>query len=151
VTENHTPGRSSASGSAHGVYNGRCQNRTAKVRNVNVNLIPAEDQGVFVLIVLTVRPGSQQALIDTIRAAGDPAQVPGLRSISLLRSLDGTQVINHMHWASQEAYAAASARLPVIRDTRAEVQRLIENAATNIYEAVSLGPPAAAAAAPEAS
>ena len=110
-----------------------------------VNHIPAKDQGVFVLIVLTVRPGSQQALIDVIRAAGDPATVPGLRSINLLRSLDGTQVINHMHWASQEAYEDASIRLPVIRDTRAEVQRLIEDAATNIYEVVSLGPPLAEA------
>jgi heme-degrading monooxygenase HmoA len=138
VTENHTPGRSSASGPSAGVYNGKCHNPVAKVRNVTVNLMPAEDQGVFVLIVLTVRPGSQQALIDVIRSAGDPATVPGLRSINLLRSLDGTQVINHMHWASQEAYEEASASLPVIADTRAEVQRLIENAATNIYEAVSL-------------
>lgn len=104
--------------------------------------IPEQDQGVFVLIVLTVAPGQQQALIDTIRAAGDPATVPGLRSISLLRSLDGTQVINHMHWASRAAYEEASARLPVIRDTRAGVQRLIEHAATNVYEAVSLAPPA---------
>jgi heme-degrading monooxygenase HmoA len=110
---------------------------------VTVNLIPAQDQGVFVLIVLTVRPGQQQALIDTIRAAGDPATVPGLRSISLLRSLDGTQVINHMHWASRQAYEEASARLPVIRDTRAGVQRLIEHAAANVYEAVSLAPPLA--------
>jgi heme-degrading monooxygenase HmoA len=110
---------------------------------VTVNLIPAQDQGVFVLIVLTVRPGQQQALIDTIRAAGDPATVPGLRSIALLRSLDGTQVINHMHWASREAYEEASAGLPAIRDTRAGVQRLIEHAAANVYEAVSLPPLAA--------
>ena len=108
-----------------------------------MNLIPAGDQGVFVLIVLTVAPGRQQALIDVIRSAGDPATVPGLRAINLLRSLDGTQVINHMHWASQEAYADASARLPAIRDTRAEVQRLADRAATNIYEVVSLGPPLA--------
>ena len=106
-----------------------------------MNLIPSEDQGLFVLIVLTVRPGNQQALIDTIGAAGDPAKVPGLRSINLLRSLDGTQVINHMHWASKDAYEQARDRLPVIRNTRAEVQRLIESAATNIYEVVSLSSP----------
>jgi heme-degrading monooxygenase HmoA len=105
---------------------------------VIVNLIPTEHQGLFVLIVLTVRPENQQALIDTIRSAGDPAKVPGLASINLLRSLDGTQVINHMHWASQEAYEDARGHLPVIKNTRAEVQRLTENAATNIYEAVSL-------------
>lgn len=103
-----------------------------------MNLIHTEDQGLFVLIVLTVRPENQQALIDTIRSAGDPAKVPGLHSINLLRSLDGTQVINHMHWASQEAYEEARGRFPVIKNTRAEVQRLIQDAATNIYEAVSL-------------
>jgi heme-degrading monooxygenase HmoA len=105
---------------------------------VIVNLIPAEDQGLYVLIVLTVRPENQQAVIDTIRSAGDPATVPGLRSIRLLRSLDGTQVINHMHWASQQAYEEASARHPVIRDTRAGVRRLIEDAATRLYEVISL-------------
>lgn len=103
-----------------------------------MNLIPTENQGVFVLIALTVRPENQQALVDTIRSAGDPAEVPGLRSVHLLRSLDGTQVINHMHWASKEAFEEARATLPVIRNTRAEVQRLIENADTNIYEVVSL-------------
>ena len=103
-----------------------------------MNLIPTEGQGLFALIVLTVRPENQQALIDTIRSAGDPAKVPGLHSICLLRSLDGTQVINHMHWASKQAFEAARAHLPVIRNTRAEVQRLIENAATNLYEVVSL-------------
>ena len=58
-----------------------------------MNLIPAEGQGLFVLIVLTVRPENQQALIDTIRSAGDPAKVPGLRSINLLRSLDGKNLL----------------------------------------------------------
>ena len=106
-----------------------------------MDLIPSEAQGLFVLIVLTVRPGNQQVLIDTIGAAGDPAKVPGLLSINLLRSLDGTQVINHMHWASKDAYEQARDRLPVIRNTRAEVQRLIESAATNIYEVVSLSSP----------
>jgi heme-degrading monooxygenase HmoA len=113
-------------------------NRTPKIRNVIVNLIPTENQALFVLIVLTVRPENQQALIDTIRSAGDPAKVPGLHSINLLRSLDGTQVINHMHWASKEAYEEARTHLPMIKNTRAGVQRLIENAATNIYEVVSL-------------
>lgn len=103
-----------------------------------MDLIPTENQGLFVLIVLTVRPGNQQALIDTIRSAGDPATVPGLHSINLLRSIDGTQVINHMHWASKEAYEEARTHLPMIKNTRAEVQRLIENAATNIYEVVGL-------------
>jgi hypothetical protein len=36
------------------------------------------------------------------------------------------------------AYEEARAHLPVIKNTRAGVQRLIENAAANIYEVVSL-------------
>jgi heme-degrading monooxygenase HmoA len=55
-----------------------------------------------------------------------------------LRSLDGTQVINHMHWASKEAFEEARAHSPMIENTRAGVQRLIENSAMNIYEVVSL-------------
>ena len=102
-----------------------------------MNLIPTENQVLFVLITLTVRPENQQALIDTIRSAGDPAQVPGLRSVNLLRSLDGTRVINHMCWASKEAFEGART-LPAIENTRAAVQQLIENAATNLYEVVSL-------------
>jgi heme-degrading monooxygenase HmoA len=79
----------------------------------------------------------RQLVVDTIRSAGDPAQVPGLRSINLLRSLDGTQVINHMHWNSKQAYEDARA-LPVVTNTRAAVLRLIEDAATHICERLSL-------------
>ncbi|MCU1641269.1 MAG: antibiotic biosynthesis monooxygenase [Nocardia sp.] len=99
-----------------------------------MNLIPTENPGLFVLIVLTVRPENQQTLIDTIRSAGDQATVPGLRSINLLRSLDGTQVINHMHWAGKEEFEQARAHLPLIENTRAAVQQLVEHATTNIYE-----------------
>jgi hypothetical protein len=55
-----------------------------------------------------------------------------------LRSLDGTQLVNQMHWASKEAFEAARAHLPMVKDTRAEVLGLIENAATNLYEVVDL-------------
>ncbi|WP_327140487.1 antibiotic biosynthesis monooxygenase family protein [Nocardia sp. NBC_01327] len=99
-----------------------------------MNIIPTENPGLFVLIVLTVRPENQQALIDTIGSAGDPAAVPGLRSISLLRSLDGTQVINHMHWAGRAEFEEARAHLPVIEKTRAAAQQLVEHATTNLYE-----------------
>lgn len=101
-----------------------------------MNLTPSDDHGVVVLITLTVRPGNQQAVIDVLRSAGDPAQVPGLLSIRLLRSLDGTQVINHMHWADEDAYERARARLPVVQNTRAAVRRLAESAATNVYAVV---------------
>jgi heme-degrading monooxygenase HmoA len=102
-----------------------------------VNLSPTENQGLVTLIVLTVRPENQQTLVDTIRSAGDPADVPGLRASTLLRSLDGTQVINQMHWASKEAFDAR-ADLPMVEKTRAEVLQLVENATTNLYEVVAV-------------
>jgi hypothetical protein len=112
---------------------------------------PTEEQGRFeqpeesaqvvvVQIALTVRPGNQQAVIDAIRSAGDPGQVPGLLSVNLLRSLDGTRVINQMRWSRREAYEQARAQLPLVRDTRAAVQRLVEGSTTTIYGEVRDAP-----------
>jgi hypothetical protein len=43
-----------------------------------------------------------------------------------------------MQWASKGAFEEARVHLPMVKNTRAGVQRLIENAVTNIYEVVSL-------------
>lgn len=102
-----------------------------------MNLIPTPNQGVFVLIVLTVQPENQQTVIDTIRSAGDPALIPGLLSLDLLRSLDGTQVINHMHWADRSAFEQARVDIPAIQNVRSDVLGLIESASSNIYEVVA--------------
>src|ERR1700760_1850966 len=69
----------------------------------NVTMTP-DNQDVFVLIALPGRPENQQTVIDTVLSAGDPADVPGLRSVELFRSLDGTRVVNQMHWDSRQAY-----------------------------------------------
>lgn len=52
----------------------------------------------------------------------------------LLRSLDGTQVINHM--SDEEAFRRAVRDDPVIAATRERVGRLIEGAGPNLYEVV---------------
>src|SRR3954454_21544030 len=94
-----------------------------------MNIIPSPDEpGVLAVNVFTVRPENQQALIDTIRSAGDPADVPGLRAMHLLRSLDGTQASNHMQRESEEAFAAATATDAFIAATRERVHTLIERA-----------------------
>jgi heme-degrading monooxygenase HmoA len=104
-----------------------------------MNIIPSPDEpGLLAVNVFTVRPENQQALVDCIRSAGDPADVPGLRSMHLLRSLDGTRVINHMHWESEAAFAAASRGNPVIAATRDRVGELIENASPDRYEIIDL-------------
>jgi heme-degrading monooxygenase HmoA len=105
-----------------------------------MNIIPSSDEpGLLAVNVFTVRPENQEALIDAIRAAGDPADVPGLRAMHLLRSLDGTQVINHMQWESEAAFAAATAGSAFIAATRERVHTLIERAGPNRYEVVELG------------
>ena len=101
-----------------------------------MNLIPTPGHGLLAINVFTVRPENQGPLIDAIHAAGDPADVPGLLSMHLLRSLDGTQVINHMHWSDEEAFRRAVRDDPVIAATREHVGRLIEGAGPNLYEVV---------------
>ncbi len=39
----------------------------------------------------------------------------------LLRSNDGTQVINHMHWENEKAFKQATANNPAIVDARQRV------------------------------
>jgi heme-degrading monooxygenase HmoA len=56
----------------------------------------------------------------------------------LLRSLDGTQVINHMHWTSEEAFKRATSGNAMIAAIREQVGRLIEGAGPNLYEVVEL-------------
>jgi heme-degrading monooxygenase HmoA len=59
-------------------------------------------------------------------------------SVHLLRSLDGTQVINHMHWADEDAFRRATRENPMIAAAREQVGRLVEGAAPNLYEIVEL-------------
>src|SRR5262245_35559833 len=106
-----------------------------------MNIVPAAGaQGLLAINVFQVRPENQQALVDCIRTAGDPAAIPGLLSMHLLRSLDGTQVINHMHWQSKEAFDTATKDNPVIAATMERVGRLIESAGPNLYEVIDVLP-----------
>jgi len=103
-----------------------------------MNIIPTADQQILVFNVFTVRPENQQAFIDCIKGANETADLPGLLSQHLLRSLDGTQVINHMHWASREAFDQATAGNSVIAATKAQVHQLIEGRGPNRYEVLQV-------------
>jgi heme-degrading monooxygenase HmoA len=106
-----------------------------------VIIIPAADQADFFAInVFQVRPENQQRLIDCIRDAGDAAGIPGLLSMHLLRSKDGTQVTNHMHWASKEAFKQAAAENPVIDATRTAIRQFIEGAGPRPHEVIEVKP-----------
>jgi heme-degrading monooxygenase HmoA len=101
-----------------------------------MNIIPLDGHGVLVFNVFTVRPENQDALVDCIRTAGNPAEIPGLRSQRVLRSLDGTQVVNHMHWDSEEAFRQGSATIPLLATTRNKVHELIEGSGPQRFEIV---------------
>jgi heme-degrading monooxygenase HmoA len=54
--------------------------------------------------VFTVKPENQQALVDhLIRAASVVRQIPGWKSISIHKSIDGTSVVNYAQAESMEA------------------------------------------------
>lgn len=91
-------------------------------------------RGVLVLNVFRVSPDKQRALADAIRTAGDPGELPGLLSMNVLRSEDGTHVINQMYWESRDAFDHAVATSPAIAATRAAVHGLIEGRGPLRYE-----------------
>jgi hypothetical protein len=94
-----------------------------------VIIIPAADQADFFAInVFQVRPENQLQLIDCIRDAGDPAGIPGLLSMHLLRSKDGTQ----------EAFKRASAENPVIDATKTAIRQFIEGDGPRPHEVIEI-------------
>lgn len=58
----------------------------------------------------------------------------------LLRSKDGTQVINHMHWANKEALKQATAQNPVIKSTKTAIRQFIEGTGPRPHEVIELKP-----------
>jgi heme-degrading monooxygenase HmoA len=103
-----------------------------------VNIIPAADDGVLAINVFTVRPENQQALIDCIRDAGDPESLPGLLSMHLLRSHDGTRVINQMRWTDENALREATRGNTAIVAAMRKVGELVESVGPDHYEVVTL-------------
>jgi heme-degrading monooxygenase HmoA len=104
-----------------------------------MNLIDT-GRGVVVFNVFPVRPENQEALVETIRSAGDASVIPGLLSMNLLRSEDGTHVINHMCWESREAFERAAASSPEIAAVRDRVGPLLDGPGPYRYEIVPVGP-----------
>ncbi|HEY3506654.1 MAG TPA: antibiotic biosynthesis monooxygenase [Actinocatenispora sp.] len=96
------------------------------------------DGGLLAINAFTVDPARQQELVDTIRDAGDPADIPGLRRMYLLRSRVGRTVINHMPWDDEGAFRRALATDPTIRGTMRKVSAVVENARPGEYEIIPL-------------
>lgn len=103
-----------------------------------MNIIPTAGDGLLAINVFTVRPENQQALVDCIREAGDPAELPGLLSMHLLRSHDGTRVINQMRWTDETALREATRGNTAIAAAMRKVGELVESVGPDHYDVVTL-------------
>jgi heme-degrading monooxygenase HmoA len=77
-------------------------------------------------------------MIDCVANAGDATTIPGLLSMHLLRSKDGTQVTNDMHWSSREAFDQATANNPVIHATRTAIRPYIDGNGPRPHEVIEI-------------
>lgn len=68
----------------------------------------AQGGGVHGINIVAVRPENHEKVIEALRGMGPIAEVPGLLSMRVYRSVDGGRLLNHMLWDSPEAFAAAS-------------------------------------------
>ena len=102
-----------------------------------MNIIQTDGSGVLFINIFTVKPENQEALIACMREGVSP-DMPGLVSANLLKSRDGTKVINQMIWESQEAFAQATAGNPSIATTRQRVHELMDAAAPDAFDVVNL-------------
>jgi heme-degrading monooxygenase HmoA len=92
-----------------------------------MNIVPsAAEPRIIALNLFETRPDAQTELVERIRAAGMSAvDVPGLDRMHLLRSTDGRFVMNHMQWASPDAFRAYVSGSALIAATKDDVHRLI--------------------------
>jgi quinol monooxygenase YgiN len=61
---------------------------------------------VTMINVITVRPENQERLVELMISVGESLKddLPGLISVSLHKSSDGTRVVNYQQWESEEAF-----------------------------------------------
>ncbi|UQX03449.1 antibiotic biosynthesis monooxygenase family protein [Streptomyces sp. RerS4] len=104
-------------------------------------LSPARDD-YTVIIVLGVAAENQKELLDTLATPEEwLAEVPGYRSHTYFRGLDGTFLVNYAQWDGKEAYDAFHAlpeeqRPRDVRDARARARSLVTSRWANTYHVV---------------
>lgn len=102
-----------------------------------MNIIPAIGSTIVVFNVFSVRPENQDALVECM-TSGVAASANGLISAKVLKSRDGTKVINHMVWASREAFDQASAGNPAIAAARQRVHQLIDAPGPDAFDIIDV-------------
>ncbi|MFJ6567683.1 antibiotic biosynthesis monooxygenase family protein [Streptomyces sp. NPDC091292] len=106
-----------------------------------VEISPKRDD-YTVLIVLDTAPDQQKELLDTLAKPDEWIKgVPGYRSHTYLRGLDGTFVVNYAQWDSKELYDAfhtlpEEQRPTDVRDGRARARALVTRRQANTYSVV---------------
>ncbi|MEU2671614.1 antibiotic biosynthesis monooxygenase family protein [Streptomyces sp. NPDC007164] len=92
-----------------------------------------------VLIVLDTKPEDQRKLLDTLTEPDEWIKtVPGYRSHTYFRGVDGTFVVNYAQWESKELYDAfhtlpEEERPAGIRDGRNRARSLVTGRQANTY------------------
>jgi heme-degrading monooxygenase HmoA len=95
-----------------------------------------------VIIVMDVKPEDQKALVDALAQPDEWVQdMPGYRSHSILRGIDGTFVVNYAQWDSKERYDAfhtmpEEERPAAVQKLRAIARSLLTARSANSYRVV---------------
>jgi heme-degrading monooxygenase HmoA len=95
-----------------------------------------------VIVVMGVEPDDQKELVDLFAQVDEWVKtVPGYRSNSILRGLDGTFVVNYAQWASKEDYDAfhhlpEGERPADVQKMRARAGSLLTSRDANTYRVV---------------
>lgn len=95
-----------------------------------------------VIIVMGVAPENQKALVDALAQPDEwVTTVPGYRSHSILRGLDGTFVVNYAQWDGKELYDSfhhlpEEQRPAYVREMRLAARPLLTSREANSYQVV---------------
>ncbi len=106
-----------------------------------VELTPGDDVHT-VTIVLDVAPENQDELVTTLSRPDEWVRaLPGYRSHTIFRGVDGTFVVNYAQWDSKELYDAfhflpEEERPQQVREGRARARELVTSLASGSYRVV---------------
>ena len=106
-----------------------------------VEITPDRDD-YTVIIVMEAAPSDQKVLVEALaQPDGWLLGVPGYRSHSILRGLDGTFVVNYAQWASKELYDSfhelpEEERPQAVRQARSQARSVLTGRSANSYRVV---------------
>jgi heme-degrading monooxygenase HmoA len=75
----------------------------------SISIRVGADGATTMINVFTVEPGDQDELVrlEVVGMTGIASKVPGFVRGSIHRSLDGTRLVNYIHWADSDAWRNA--------------------------------------------